>query len=336
MLEGLWGGQQGGEAQYSISENGTLAYVPRGKPASGGNGLSWVDRQGEQKPVTEMRREFHSPRFSPDGKRLGVTLGYWGDDELWIYEIARGILSPLTTGWASIWTPDGTRLAFSREIASPTGLSWMAADGSGKAEQLTTMDLRGIQMPFSWSPDGNVLAFVEYVSPRDRQSDSTNFDISLLPLGGEPQPFVATEFSESQPMFSPDGRWIAFTSNHSGRQEVYVKPYPKEGGIEPISTDGGVQPLWAHSGRELFYRNGEKVMVVSIQTSPTLKAEAPRLLFIYPDGPSMGSREGYIPLTYDIAPDDQRFVFIQKGWPTQINVVLNWFEELKRLAPTGN
>ena len=133
-------------------------------------------------------------------------------------------------------------------------------------------------------------------------------------------------------MFSPDGRWIAFSSNRSGRTEVYVKSYPEGGGIEPISTDGGSQPLWAHSGRELFYRNGEKVMVVSIQTEPTLKVDAPRPLFSYPEGSSRGNT----PFTYDIAPDDQRFVFIQQGWPTQINVVLNWFEELKRLVPTGN
>ncbi len=156
----------------------------------------------------------------------------------------------------------------------------------------------------------------------------------MLPLGGEPQPFLATEFAENQPVFSPDGRWIAFTSRRSGRAEVYVKRYPEGGGIEPISTDGGVQPLWAHSDRELFYRNGEKVMAVSIQTEPTLKAEAPRLLFTYSEGSSITS---YLPLSYDIAPDDQQFVFIQQeGWPTQINVVLNWFEELKRLVPTDN
>ena len=151
----------------------------------------------------------------------------------------------------------------------------------------------------------------------------------MLPLGGESQPFVATEFRETQPMFSPDGHWIAFCSNRSGRREVYVKRYPEGGGIEPISTEGGHSPLWAHSGRELFYRNEEEVMVVSIRTEPTLKAEAPRLLFTYSEGPPfVFSRLS----SYDVAPDDQRFVFIQQGGATQINVVLNWFEELKRLV----
>ncbi len=327
VLEGLW--RREDAVQYSLSENGTLAYIPRGGLASGGNRLSWVDRQGEQQPVTDRQRDFASVRFLPDGKRLGVGVGSLTEGiDVWIYEIARGILSPLTTGGAEapIWTPDGTRLAFARP---GSGLFWMAADGSGKAEQLMAGDLQPtrakVKIPFSWSPDGNVLAFAERVP-------SADWDISLLPLGGEPQPFLATEFLESQPMFSPDGRWIAFTSGRSGRAEVYVKRYPEGGGIEPISTDGGVQPLWAHDGRELFYRNGEKVMVVSIQTKPTLKAEAPRRLFTYPEG----SSEGWTSLTYDIAPDDQRFVFIQPGWPTQINVVLNWFEELKRLVPSGN
>ncbi len=154
VLEGLW--STVGSEQYSISENGTLAYIPRGDPARSGNRLSWVDRQGEQQAVTEMRRDFSSVRFSPDGKRLAVALGSFRDAEIWIYEIARGILSPLTTGggFSPIWTPEGTRLAFGRQ-GSQTGLFWKAADGSGEVEQLTTE----FGLPFSWSPDGNLLAF---------------------------------------------------------------------------------------------------------------------------------------------------------------------------------
>ena len=136
-------------------------------------------------------------------------------------------------------------------------------------------------------------------------------------------------------MFSPDGRWIAFTSNRSGRYEVYVKPYPEGGGLVQISKGGGVHPLWAHSGSELFYRNGEKVMVVSFQTKPVLKVGAPRLLFNYQGG----SSPPYLLRSYDIAPDGQRFVFIQHGkgeTPNQITVVQNWFEELKRLVQQGS
>ena len=314
VLERIW------NWQYSLSETGTLAYVP--EPAVRGRTLVWVDRQGEQQPVTNMRRDFRSVRFSPDGKRLALGVGSDTGTEVWIYEIARAILTPLTTGGGgyAVWNPDGSRLTFARDTQS--GLFWTAADGSGRAEQLTT---RGQQAPFSWSPDGNLLAFAQNHTP-------TNWDIFVLPFGGEPQPFLATtEFNENQPRFSPDGRWIAFVSDRSGRPEVYIRRYPEGGGIETISTEGGSQPIWAHSGRELFYRSGEKVMVVSIQTEPTFKAEAPRLLFTYSEGAA-----DYTPMTYDIAPDDQRFVFIQQGKPTHINVVLNWSEELKRLVPTDN
>ena len=235
--------------------------------------------------MTEIRRNFSSVRFSPDGKRLAVTLRSSTGAEVWTYEIERGILSPLAkdAGSGPIWTADGTAVVARK--GSRSGLSLIAVDGSGKAEQLTK---KGRQTPGSWSPDGDVLAFAENVP-------GTNWDIFLLSLGGEPQPFLATEFDENQPMFSPDGRWIAFQSNRSGRSEVSVKPYPEGGRIEPISTDGGTSPLWAHSGRELFYRNGEKVMVVSIQTEPTFKAEAPRLLFTYPGG----SSSNYLPLSYE-------------------------------------
>ena len=137
-----------------------------------------------------------------------------------------------------------------------------------------------------------------------------------------------------QPMFSPDGRWISFTSNRSGGEEVYVKPYAVEGGIVAISTDGGTAPRWARNGRELFYRNGDQMMVVSVETEPTFQAETPRLLFeeAY-DYYSLAST-----FNYDISPAGQRFVMVEASEQparTQIHVVINWFEELKRPVPTG-
>ncbi len=132
-------------------------------------------------------------------------------------------------------------------------------------------------------------------------------------------------------MFSPDGRWIAFTSDRSGQDEVYVKAYPGEGGIVPISTDGGSQPLWARNGKELFYRNGDKMMVVSVQTEPIFKAESPRLLF---EGTYILGAFDWAS-NYDISPNGERFLMLRQAEvQTQIIVVLNWFEELKRLVPT--
>ena len=310
--------------QYSISENGTLAYVPD----PGGSTLVWVDRNGNVKPTGVKAGNYQSVHFSPDGERLALTVrSDTNTTDIWIYEIARGTLSRLTKkgGAYPVWHPDGSRVAFARDTQSGAShgyggsLFWIAADGSGEPKQLTT---RGAQTSFSWSPDGNALAFAQNHTP-------TNWDVFVLPLRGEPRPFEATtEFQEKRPIFSRDGRWITFVSTRSGRDEVYVKGYPDEG-TELISTEGGRQPLWAHSGRELFYRDGERMMVVSIQTEPKLKAETPRKLSTY----SEGGRD-LLEMTYDIAPDDQRFIFIQKPTPTHINIVLNWFEKLKRLVPT--
>ncbi len=153
----------------------------------------------------------------------------------------------------------------------------------------------------------------------------------MLPLEGErePETVVATQFDERYAVFSPNGRWLAFTSDRSGQTEVYVKPYPGQGGIVQISTDGGLEPVWARSGKELFYRTGDQMMVVPVQTDTTFKAEKPRLLF-------EGSyRYNFTSVTsdYDVTADGQQFVMVKEE-TSQINVVLNWFEELKRLVPT--
>ncbi len=156
----------------------------------------------------------------------------------------------------------------------------------------------------------------------------------MLPLEGErePEPVLTNRYRETSPQFSPDGRWLAFSSNRSGQFEVYVKPYPGQGGIVPISTDGGLEPVWARNGEELFYRNGRKMMVVPVQMEPAFKAEKPELLF---EGSYLYSRTN-LSTNYDVTPDGQRFVMVQGAEveQTQINVVLNWFEELKRLVPT--
>ena len=312
---------------YGLSQNGTLVYVP-----TEGNldrTLIWVDRQGESRLVTDTRGGFNWPRFSPDGDRLAVTIIDEQDYKIWVHEIDRGILSPLGFEGdhrAGIWASDGMRLAFA--LRSPQGFDifWMPVDGSSKAEQLTQST--DVQTPTSWHPDGAILL--------QRRGRETGYDILELPEGSEstPQPLLSTPSEETQAMFSPDGRWIAFTSNRSGRDEVYVKPYPGEGGIVPISADGGSQPVWGRDGTELFYRNGDKMMVVPVQKEPTFKAQAPRLLFegSYSDGYS-----GLVS-NYDVSPDGQRFVMVTEAegetFP-QIRVVLNWFEELKRLAPTN-
>jgi eukaryotic-like serine/threonine-protein kinase len=186
------------------------------------------------------------------------------------------------------------------------------------------------EAPTSWSPDGKLLCFVE------SNPTAGGSEISVLRLGDrKAQPFLRTPFNESAPRFSPDGRWLAYISDESGRWEIYVQPYPGPGGKWQISTEGGTEPVWNRNGRELFYRRGDKMMAVDITTQSSFSAGNPRVLF--------EGRYALTPLTfpnYDVSPDGQRFLMLKPSEqagaaPTQINVVLNWFEELKRRARAG-
>ncbi len=206
-------------------------------------------------------------------------------------------------------------------------LFWRWADGSGGLERLTTREYA--HFPTSWSPDGQLLAFVE-VNP------TTGYDLWVLRLGDhKAQPFLRTPFNESVPRFSPDGRWLAYISDESGRYEIYVQPYPGPGGKWQISTEGGTEPAWNPNGRELFYRSGDKMMAVDIATQPSFAASKPRVLFEGRYEPTPATFPNY-----DVSRDGQRFLMLKpseagEAAPTQINVVLNWFEELKRRVPTG-
>jgi len=314
-----------GTVDYALSDEGTLVYIPTREES----GLVWVNRDGRPQRVTEIQRNFNEPRLSPDGTRLSVTVrDEAGERNIWIYEIARAILTPFTVegqNWHAIWSPDGKRLIFGA-FQGPTvvNLFWMPTDGSAEAKQITTGE-EGARLPTSWSPDG-LVAYVEIRPP------VVGADILLLPFEGEreTETVVATPYDERNGIFSPKGRWLAFTSNRSGQTEVYVKPYPGQGGIVQISNDGGLEPLWAQSGKELFYRTGDQMMVVSVQTDTTFKAEKPRLLF---EGSYRYNFTG-VTSNYDVTADGQQFVMVKEE-PSQINVVLNWFEELKRLVPTN-
>ncbi len=215
-------------------------------------------------------------------------------------------------------------------------LWWRPADGSGPQELLLEREERQRgQFPSSWSPDGQTLAFTDLLDPEK------GHDIWMLPLEGEQEPwaFLNTEFEETGAMFSPDGRWLAYTSNETGRDEVYLQPFSVTGprGTKQVSVGGGAEPLWAPDSRDLFYRNGDKMMAVAIETEPELSVGTPRLLF---EGRFLPVLSGDEPgSSYDISPDGQRFLMIQREQdlvPTEIIVILNWFEELKRLVPTDN
>ncbi|MDA2927271.1 hypothetical protein MYX78_08575 [Acidobacteria bacterium AH-259-G07] len=293
--------------------------------------LVWVDREGQEEPLAAEPGLYFDPRISPDGSRVAITIDDSGNRDVWIYDLARETPTRLTFDPAGdeqpLWTPDGLRVVF-RSGREGGGLFWKAADGTGQVERLTTS--ANIQRPYSFSPDGKRLVFLE-------DNPETGFDLHVLSMEGEPsaQPLLQTQFSEGRSAISPDGRWMAYRSNESGQDEVYVRPFPKvEEGKWQISSEGGISPVWSPKGRELFYRNGEAMIVVRIQSEPTFTAGSREVLFRgrYFIGPGRH---------YDISPDGQRFLMIKEGGqtedtsaPTQLIIVLNWFEELKRLVPT--
>jgi Tol biopolymer transport system component len=286
--------------------------------------LMWVDRNGWTRPLTEARRAYVEPRLSPDGKRLAVTIRT-DTAYLWIYDLERDAFTRLSSRAeedAPNWTPDGERISF-RSRGEGQDIAWRAADGSGAVEKLTHGAATALR--HSWSPDGKVLLF-------DDRHPTSLFDIWILPLEGERQtrPFLQTPANERPGGFSPDGRWFAYISDESGRFEVYVQPFPGPGGKWQVSTEGGRQPVWARNGREIFYRNGDKMMSVAVETTPLFALSKPELLF---EGRYWDS--GFE--DYDVAPDGERFLMIraeEEPAPTRIHVVLNWAEELKQqVAP---
>jgi eukaryotic-like serine/threonine-protein kinase len=329
VLEGVL--QNSGFAQYSFSTTGSIAYVAAGSVQGTQRMLVWVDRKGTEQPLPAPSRGYRTPRLSPDGRRVAVATT---EDQIWLYDIARETLTRLTfegLDFTPIWTPDGKRVAFQslRGAARSSNAFWQLADGSGGLERLNTGEYNNNHVPMSWSPDGQLLAFIE-VNP------TTGLDIWVLRMGDrKAQPFLRTQFNEGAPRFSPDGRWLAYISDESGRDEIYAQPYPGPGGKWQISTDGGTEPVWNPNERELFYRSGNKMMAVGIATQPSFSADKPRTLFEGPYQPSPAT----IP-NYDVSPDGQRFLMLKsseqaQAAPTQINVVLNWFEELKQKAPAG-
>ena len=324
VLDDLWVRQENGQALYTVSATGLLAHVPGSSEAR--RRLVWVDREDRPSPLIDTEEDYQLPRLSPDGTRVAVNIG--GDDgEIWVCEIERATCSRLTveTGNYPLWTPDGSKVTFNSLREGITlDLYWKAADGGGEVERL--LQRERAQYPISWSPDGQTLAFSE-LSPTGGGLDNW-----ILPLGGDPVELTVTAFDERSPSFSPTGDWLAYRSNESGQMELYVRSYPGAGGRQRVSTEGGEEPVWSRDGRELFYRNGTELMVVSVEAGASgLRLGTPRSLFRGYDVQAAGTQN------YDVSSDGQLFVMVQSDetlTPSQINITLNWFDELQRLVPS--
>jgi serine/threonine-protein kinase len=308
-------------AQYTFSRNGLLVYVPGDDTAK--SIPAWVNQAGTKETTLPMRAQIYgTPKLSPDGKQLAIVVRPEGKRDIYVYDVATGISTRLTlTGnnRAPVWTPDGKRVTFLRsgQGEEKSSIFWKSGDGSGEAELLHSSE--HTPAPYSWSPNGKYLAFMER-------------GISVLSLEGsrEPELFVDTESFAWAPAFSPNGRWIAYTSEKEGKFQIYVRPYPDNDWVRKISGDFGEEPIWSPKGDKLFYRNGDKWMVVSISTEPEFTADTPKVLF---EGPFNNVPD----LSYDVAPDG-RFLVLQPEHDDsevrELHVVTNWFKELKHLVPS--
>ncbi len=297
-------------ATYDIADDDTLVY----EPASGDRELVWVDRQGRTTPLSAEPDTYFSPRLSPDGNRLVVHIFATTEGDIWLLDVERGSRTRWTCEGAGIpvWTPDGTEVTI---VSFVGGLLSVPADGSAEPRPILTMG----GVPGSWSPDGKTLAF--------HNAPAGNRDIYVFTPSRDdaPKPFLVTPFQERNPAFSPDGRWLAYVSDESGRDEVYVRPYPGPGGKFSISIEGGIQPVWSPAGGELFYREGDKMMVVAVEKGATFRSSKPKVLF---EG-SFATGFLHNP-NYTVSPDGQRFVMIQEVQLPHFEIVLNWANGLER------
>ncbi len=329
-----------GTAGFSVSRNGALAYV------SGGAGtaltpvrtLLWVDRQGREESIPVPLRTYAWPRLSPDGSRIALDVRDQESD-VWLWEFRQATLrrftfEPSFDGYP-VWTPDGRRLIFTSSRTRPQSLYVQQADGTGSVRPL----LKGAQdiSAYSLTPDGGQLVV--------REGPLRAYDLTVVHLTGAPRtaPLMRGSFNESNGEISPDGRWLAYQSNESGVDEVYVRSFPDvTGGRWQVSSGGGGQPAWARSGLELFYLDSrtQSLMSAAVRTRSGFSNGTPTRLFDTRPYYSLG-----VSRSYDVSPDGKRFLMIKNAVAAgergntaaamTMTVVLNWFEELRTRVMVG-
>ena len=328
VLEGVACLPQNGDSQFAVSESGTLAFLLTSVIATEQKLVS-IDRQGKIQTLRDNIHLHGGLRLSPDGQRIALGLREAGHPpDIWVQNLARGSLSRLTHGPASnfnpLWTPDGRQLLYVSE-RPVFEIYRKSADGGGNEDAVLATP--NDKFPESISADGKTLLF----STNDPNTRSDLWTISLTE-GNQAKPFVATPFDEGGGTFSPDGRWVAYQSDESGKVEIYVTDFPARGNRVQVSTDGGSEPVWARNGKELFYRSGKKLFSVPVTFGTHFAAGTPKLLFEHEF--VFSSEKGN---AYDASADGQRFYFVQQesraDQEALLNFVLNWSEELTRLAP---
>jgi WD40 repeat protein len=342
-----------GSAQLALSQTGTMAYIP-GRNRYDARPISWMDRTGALTTLRAEPAEWYNAEFSPDGRRIALDIREGGQTDIWVHDWSRGSLNRITSGAMNeefpVWTPDGARLVY-RSFKSSTDsygntISWKRSDGTGDAQVL--IHSTAALLPGSWHPNKKLFAYVATMP-------GTGEDVMILPVEGDevggwkpgkPVAFVSSAARERAPTFSPDGRWLAYTSNESGHDEVYVRPFPGPGTRVMVSSGGGHSLSWSRARHEIVFTaeavdyaqavDYTQVLMVAryrvehdsfLVDKPQLWAEhaarvrqvlGSRMYALHPDGARVA-----------IAPPSEREMVA----PTHLTFVLNLFDELRRIAP---
>ena len=310
-----------GLAQYDVSGNGTLIYVNGGRQAVE-NSLVLAEHDAKVQPLPVKPNLYESPRFSPDGRLLALTVRL-PDPDVWVYDIERGALRRITFAPGEdelpVWSPDGKRIAFASNGRQQAFM--VAVDGSGQEEPLMKNESHFHLQ--SWSPDGKLIAY-------ERLGSSGQYEIWMLQLGGDrkPYPYLVSQFHVNQPAFSKDGNWLTYTSTESGRAEVYVQRFPGPGEKIQVSTDGGNHPVWSHDGKQLVYENAGTLWATEVLVSP-FRVGKSRVLY---QGDIWNDAAGP---NYTLAPGGHRIVVVERIKDPDggnVKVVVNWNQELQALT----
>jgi eukaryotic-like serine/threonine-protein kinase len=339
IVEGVMrqsGNLTAGAAHFDVSRSGTLVYVQGSAESSLERTLVWVDRQGRDEVVNiPSRANLEDPRLSPDGSRLVLNIG-GPENDIWTFDLARGALMRQTfeigEDETPMWSPDGAWIAYASTRGDQRFVFRQRADGTGSEEPLWMAPAPTHGHVEDWTRDARTL--IVSIAP----TTASPFDLVAVPIDGDrtPKPLLTTRFNERGARVSPDGRWMAYSSDESGREEVYVQPFPSLDRKWQISTTGGSQPVWSKQGDELFFRGERSFMAVRIQPGASFSPGVARRIFDDEAFVRQGAHTGY-----DVSPDARRFLFVKNAPPDQsaaapqVVVVRNWFEELKRLVPAN-
>jgi serine/threonine-protein kinase len=326
VVQGVVGEKTTGASNFAVSSNGILFFIP-GSDETSERVLAWLDPTAKPVLLSVPSRQYFEPKLSPDGQRVALDIVGGNTTDVWVYDVTRNTLGRLTFGpfyYAPVWSADGRRVIYRKDTRDgKTSIAWKSADGTGEEEVLWASDR--VAFPYSASPDGKWLT-LGVVDPKSQS------DIYVLPLTGDrkPQPFVTGPFDESGATFSPDGRWVAYSANETGRYEIYVKPFPSGNGRWQVSTDGGGEARWSPTGKEIIYKFESRYTLVPVESSGTFRPGTPRLYLDSGRAPfnaSSGSsfclsRDGKRILTpYQQRPESARLDLV---------VAVNWAAEVHR------